>query len=176
MVACGWRAAEQRFEAGRAGAPLGDLLQADQVRFLFEDLLGEALGPHREVVGGDLAQDFAGRLGEGADAFRFDRRRQVGAEVDVAGHHLDVGRRRRGRLRLRRRVSRRRAAPAPQQRGTEEHRRGKAQARMGVVQVRPLLVVGSAEPCLTLRVASRTRLVKLVNPLMTFHNICHTAT
>ena len=82
-------AAEQRGQAGRAGAPEGDLLQADQVGLLREDLLRQALGPGREVVGGHFAQDLAGGGDERFQAGRADRRRQVGTEVEVAGHHVD---------------------------------------------------------------------------------------
>jgi hypothetical protein len=82
-------AAEHRRQAGRAGAPEGDLLQADEVGLLFEDLVGQALGPGREVVGADFAQDLAGRGDEGFEAGRADRRGQVGSEVEVAGHRAD---------------------------------------------------------------------------------------
>ncbi len=82
-------AGEDRAERGRSGPPERDLLQADEVRLLAEDLLRQALGADREVGRFDLADDAAVGFDEVGRRGRLDRRRQVGAEVEVAGHHVD---------------------------------------------------------------------------------------
>jgi len=134
-----------------------------------------------EVVGGDRAQDFAGRLGEGADAFRLDRRGQIGPEVDVAGHHLHFGRRRRGLRRLRLSRSRRQSAPRPPAnaapRSTGAARRGRRWAWFKTSPpvdgpAGPVLRGPPASlpvPNLAARKSSRT-------PLESPQKICHTAT
>jgi len=82
-------AGEDGTEGGRRGAPQRDLLQADQIRFGADDLLGQALGADREVGRFHLADDAAVGFDEFAGRFGFDRGAQVGAEVEVAGHHVD---------------------------------------------------------------------------------------
>ena len=51
-----------------------------------EDLAGKPFGPQREVVGGHFVEDFAVGGNEGFRGRRGDRRGQVCAEVEVAGH------------------------------------------------------------------------------------------
>ena len=62
----------------------------DQVRLGPQDLVREALGPGREVVGDDLAEDLAVGCCELIRCFRCDGRVEDGTEVEVAGHHVDL--------------------------------------------------------------------------------------
>jgi hypothetical protein len=74
----------------RRGLPERHLLQPDQVGLLGEQLLRQALGPGREVVVDDFAQDLTVGRGQLLRGRRRDRGSQVGPEVEVAGHHVDL--------------------------------------------------------------------------------------
>jgi len=73
----------------RRGLPERHLLQPDQVGLLGEDLLGQAFRPGREVVVDDFAQDLPIGGAQFFGSARFDRRHQIGAEVEVAGHRVE---------------------------------------------------------------------------------------
>ena len=80
--------AEHRNDRGRAGTPERDLLQADEIGLRSEDLGRKPLRPHGEVGGRHLAQNSAGRCDERVEVGSADRRREVCAEIQVAGHHV----------------------------------------------------------------------------------------
>jgi hypothetical protein len=131
-------AREDGTEGRRRFAPEGDLLQADEVRFLAEDLFRQAFGAQREVRRFDRADDAAVGLDERFGRGRLDRRRQVGAQVEVARHHFDG--RAFGRLRGGGTGERR------EQRGDGEQRHEDPAGRCGCFgQARFLLVVRASQ-------------------------------